>query len=167
MRTVHVDDKLYEIHYNGQRDLVKSLESIQPAFIRFSNRTGRKVDLWWRNFNGLREHYATIKPGGHYDINTFLTHPWEFSDAATNENYVINNNIVFRVPEVVAGMRYRTNWNISVPMRTLRFTAMLAVATNLPDANDAVHLDLPMALCNEVQELTKSVNSLEPVIGNQ
>ncbi|KAJ0171275.1 hypothetical protein K1T71_012825 [Dendrolimus kikuchii] len=167
MHCIEIDKFRYEIKENGDSEIVKSMESVQRAFIRFTNRTSRPVNVWWRNYQGKLQHYASLKPGAHYDVNTFLTHPWEFSDAATFESYVINNKPVFKVPNVVAGMRYRTNWNISIPVRSLRFTAMLAVASNFPDANKVVQLELPTALGEELFDLVQDVNNCQPAVPNK
>lgn len=162
MRPIKVNENLYEVNERGDRALVRSLESTHRAFIRFTNRTSRPVDIWWRNFEGHRQHYIRLPPGGMYNVNTYLTHPWEFTDGATGENFVINNNIVFRVPNVVARMRYRTTWNISVPVRSLRHTALLAVSQRLRYPNMALELDLPRSLSNELRALVDSyVNMIQ------
>lgn len=158
------EDFLYEVNENGEQVLVKSVESTYTAYLRFTNRTSRPVDIWWRDFNGVKRHYIRLDAGAYYDINSFLTHPWEFTDASTNEHFVINNKPIFRAPNHVGGMLYRTNWNISVKVRTLRRTSMLALASLLPTPEAATVLDLPVMLGKEVAELVSTLKNTPPVV---
>lgn len=98
---------IYESNEKGERVLVKSVESTQSVYIRFINRTSRPVDVWWRDFQGNRRHYARLESRAFYNIDTYVTHPWEFTDPATKENYRINNKKIFRPPRSLAG----NDWN--------------------------------------------------------
>nr|XP_021194889.2 von Hippel-Lindau disease tumor suppressor [Helicoverpa armigera] len=160
------DDLIYELNERGENVVVKSINSDRQAFLRFTNRTSRLVDLWWRDFGGRRRHYERMEPGAFYDINSYLTHPWEFTDAATGEQYVINNKYVFRAPNHVGDMLYRTNWNITIPVRSLRATTMLTLASLLRNPEAAESLDLPMVLTRELSELVTRMQSLTPVEEN-
>lgn len=108
------DGLLYETNDTGQRILVKSINSDIRTYLRFTNCTNRPVNVFWRDFQGIQRFYANIGPDSFYDVNSYLTHPWEFQDASTNENYLVNNKIIFRAPENTGGMMYRTNWNINI-----------------------------------------------------
>lgn len=159
------DGLAYEVNEKGESVVVKSINSDRQAFLRFTNRTSRLVDVWWRDFDGRRRFYERMEPGAFYDINSYLTHPWEFTDASTRESFVINNKFVFRAPEHVGGMMYRTNWNITVPVRSLRGTTMLTLASLLPNPEAASELDLPVVLSRELQELTTSLRAQPASIG--
>lgn len=161
------EDLLYEVDDKGESVVVKSIESNHRAFLRFTNRTSRPVDVWWRDFQGVKRHYVRLEAGAYYDINSFLTHPWMFTDASTNESFVINNKSVFRAPNHVGGMMYRTNWNISVAVRSLRRTAMLTLATLLPNPEAAYRVDLPMVLSRELSELVATLQSTPRVADNE
>lgn len=152
--TMAINDELvYEVNEKGENVLVKSINSDHQAYLRFTNLTSRAVDVWWRDFAGKKRFYERMEPGAFYDINSYLTHPWEFTDATTGEHYVINNKLVFRAPERAGDLRYRTNWNITVPVRTLKSTAMQTLASLLPHPDAASELDLPNVLSRELAEL--------------
>lgn len=151
------NDLLIEMNEQGEITLVKSIESNRRAFLRFSNRTSRPVDIWWRDFQGIRRHYFRLKPNATYDINSFITHPWEFTDAATKEHYFINNKRTFRAPADIGGMMYRTNWNICVGMNTLRYTCIMAIAQRISCPNKVPELGLPRGLEYELQDLVQKM----------
>ncbi|XP_041971582.1 von Hippel-Lindau disease tumor suppressor [Aricia agestis] len=160
MVTYEFDDrnnKVYEIDEKGNRQLVRSTESTRRAFFRFRNKTTRVIDVWWRDYGGSKCHYKRIPPGRFCDMNSFTTHPWEFTDAATGERYVINNQPIFRAPPELGGMDYRTNWNITIGMRTLRKTAMLAINNFLRDVDDINVLEIPRRLAEELQAVMISL----------
>lgn len=158
----YVEDKgfLYEINEKGERVLVRSTDSSQRAFIRFTNKTSREVDVWWRDFRGTRHHYNCLDPGTYCDINSFITHPWEFTDAYTKEQYVIDNTQIYRAPANIGGMMFRTNWNITVSVRTLRYAAMLVLAEHLQRPSCTAQLELPRTLETELQELIRVLHRL-------
>ncbi|CAK1590733.1 unnamed protein product [Parnassius mnemosyne] len=164
MAEVIENDLVYEIDDAGQRVLVRSTESIQRAYLRFTNKTSRQIDVWWRDFHGARRHYVRLDPGTYFDINTFITHPWEFTDVATKERYVINNKTIYRPPRNIGGMMYRTNWNITIGVRSLRRTALLFLALNLVDTCDVETLELPQVLTQELGQLIEILHQ-EPFLG--
>ena len=63
---------------------IKSLDSSIPAALKIVNRSKQTVKLYWINYQGKRELYATLPPGGSYDSDTFLTHPWLVTDEKEN-----------------------------------------------------------------------------------
>ncbi|VVC96855.1 von Hippel-Lindau tumor suppressor homolog [Leptidea sinapis] len=157
-------DLEYEVDEKGQNVLVKSMESSQRAYIRFTNRTSRPVDVWWRDFRGVKIHYVRIDSGDHYDVNSFITHPWEFTDVATKERYVINNNPIYRPPRNIGGMTFRTNWNITIGVRSLKMTALLVLAIHLQDSDAVNVLGLPRTLARELQCLTAMFHPPRPIV---
>lgn len=152
------DDLAYEVNEKGENVVVKSINSDHQAYLRFTNRTSRPVDVWWRDFDGRQRFYERMEPGAFYDINSYLTHPWEFTDSSTRERYVINNKFVFRAPDHVGDQMYRTNWNITVPVRSLRKTTMLTLASLLPSPEAASELDLPVVLSQELGRLVEKLH---------
>lgn len=150
---------LYEITGNGEKVLVRSTDSSSRAYLRFTNKTTRPVDIWWRDFRGTRHHYICIDAGAYYDVNTFITHPWEFTDAVTKERYFINNTHIYRPPANLGGMRFRTNWNITIGVRSLRETCMLALALRIKKAKRVRYLELPKTLEWELVKLVKLLHS--------
>lgn len=157
------DDLAYEVIENGERVVVKSIESVSRVYLRFSNRTSRPVDVSWRDFDGKRQIFTGLEPGQSYDINSYLTHPWEFTDRATKENYVIQNNPIFRAPTVLGNLRQRTNWNITIGVRTLRYSAMLRVALATSNVKNLYELELPRPLEEELRSLITKLRSTPPI----
>lgn len=147
------EDVIYELNEKDEQTIVKSIDSTRRAYVRFTNCTTRPVDLWWRDFQGRRRRYVRLEPQKFFDINTFLTHPWEFTDRDTKEQFVINNKTIFRPPTSIADMRFRTNWNITIPVRTLRYSAMLIIALLLPDQRAASQLNLPQIIVSDIKLL--------------
>jgi len=65
--------------------LETSLHSIngnQTAAILFQNASGNIRNVYWLNYGGTRQLYATLSPGQGYVQGTFLTHPWVTTDAS-------------------------------------------------------------------------------------
>ncbi|CAH1640846.1 unnamed protein product [Spodoptera littoralis] len=104
---------VHEVNENGDKILVKSLNSNTPVNVRFTNQTSRPVNVWWRDYEGRQVFYGRIEPGAVHDQSTFLTHPWQFTDAGTEQYYVIDNRRVFRPPPELAGQT--PNFNVTAP----------------------------------------------------
>lgn len=63
---------------------VKSKNSNTPVTVTFVNKSGAYRSVMWIDFNGQPKDYAGLNPGQKYTINTFLTHPWMFTDGPGN-----------------------------------------------------------------------------------
>ncbi|KAI2665454.1 von Hippel-Lindau disease tumor suppressor [Labeo rohita] len=63
---------------------LKSLNSDNPTFISFINRSNRNAEAWWLDFKGEPVSYGDIQPRTSLKMRTYLTHPWIFraSDGA-------------------------------------------------------------------------------------
>lgn len=151
------DELLYEVNEQGELVVVRSKESNQKVYLRFSNLTKRPIAIAWRDFQGVRRHYMRLKPNEAYVVDSFVTHPWEFTDAATKERYCVKNKHIFRAPPSIGGMMYRTNWNVTIGVRTLRHTALLAMATRIQRPELVPELGLPRGLETELQELVRQI----------
>jgi hypothetical protein len=55
---------------------VRSDNSAQGATLEFQNLSGRKVTIYWLDFQGQRKFYKELQPNQNYTQNTFATHPW-------------------------------------------------------------------------------------------
>ena len=58
----------------------RSLNSFAEAEIRFVNRSGQTVNVYWLDYTGERKYYQTLKDGELYDQPTYMTHPWLVTD---------------------------------------------------------------------------------------
>jgi hypothetical protein len=63
---------------------IKSRHSKTPLTVTFVNRTNEHRGVTWINFEGTPVDYAGLNPGETFQINTFLSHPWMFTDGPGN-----------------------------------------------------------------------------------
>lgn len=153
---------IYETDERGERVMVRSVVSEQAVYVRFINSVTRPVDIWWRDFQGFRKHYVRMQPRTYFNVDTYVTHPWEFTDPTTKENYVVQNKKIFRAPSCLAGVRHRTNWFICVQVRPLRNTVLLALAQHLNDLSRVPPLGLPRELSNDLEDLIYAIQNTPP-----
>jgi len=66
--------------YRGQR----SRNSDVPVTVSFGNQSGATRGVMWIDFNGRPVEYANLAPGETFTINTYMTHPWMFTDGPGN-----------------------------------------------------------------------------------
>ncbi len=66
--------------YRAQR----SMNSDVPVTVTFQNQSGATRGVMWIDFNGRPVEYANLAPGQTFTINTFMTHPWMFTDGPGN-----------------------------------------------------------------------------------
>ncbi|KAK2712014.1 protein Vhl-like [Artemia franciscana] len=153
-------------------DNIRSQNSRVYAYVRFYNKTQRKVDVIWINYEGIGVKYKTLEPNEYFDATTFVTHPWIFRDSATREKLVaiapaITCQEVFfakpwwehrgqsdpenrgRIERVPVFIRY--------PLLTLRKASLLAVRRSLANPKDACRLDLPKILQKDIAEWSDDV----------
>jgi von Hippel-Lindau disease tumor supressor len=70
--------------------------SLIYSFVRFINKTLRRVDIVWLNYEGARVKYKTIQPEQFVDVNTFVGHPWIFRDADSGDRLVVHLHEIFQ-----------------------------------------------------------------------
>ncbi len=63
---------------------IKSKTSKIPVTVTFINRTDALRNVTWLDFKGKPVDYAQLQPGEKFTINTFITHPWMFTDGPGN-----------------------------------------------------------------------------------
>jgi len=63
---------------------VKSQNSNTPVTVTFVNRSGEYRSVDWVDFNGNLKNYANLNPGERFRIDTYVTHPWVFTDGPGN-----------------------------------------------------------------------------------
>lgn len=63
---------------------VKSQNSNTPVTVTFVNKSGEYRSVMWIDFKGSPVSYANLDPGKSYTINTYVTHPWMFTDGPGN-----------------------------------------------------------------------------------
>lgn len=74
---------------------LKSAQSITVCHVRFENRTTRKTDILWFDYNGCAVRYCAILPGVAVNMVTFVGHPWVCRDSDSGDQLLINHRDVF------------------------------------------------------------------------
>lgn len=73
-----------------------SKEDKHPLTVRFTNKTGKKVQMFWINKKGRRKRKGKIKPGHSKSIDTFETHVFmALNRKLSSEPLLINGTPVF------------------------------------------------------------------------
>lgn len=62
----------------------KSQKSDFPVKMTFVNKTKNHRAVMWIDFEGNSKEYAELNAGEKYTINTYVTHPWMFTDGPGN-----------------------------------------------------------------------------------
>ncbi|NMG37901.1 hypothetical protein GRZ55_01450 [Chelativorans sp. ZYF759] len=55
---------------------LRSANGNTTSSIAFFNQTRSPVNVLWINYEGQRQFYAEIQPGGTWSTQTYVTHPW-------------------------------------------------------------------------------------------
>ena len=61
---------------------VRSDNSKQKSSLEIQNLSGRKVTIYWLDYQGQRKFYKELQPKQNYKVNTFVTHPWVAVDGS-------------------------------------------------------------------------------------
>jgi len=145
--------------HKNEDDPLRSTKDARPSYIRFANRTSRRVDVIWINFEGVRVKYKTLEPTEEFDVTSFVTHPWVFLDAETHTKLMVNSQEYFNCPET--GVRFKGGENlrphpfrlyvtITLPVYSLMECALQCVQRNLNHPRAAYQLEIPSALQTEL-----------------
>ncbi|KAL4219657.1 hypothetical protein ACF0H5_022229 [Mactra antiquata] len=142
-------------HEEAQPKL-KSKQSVHYSFVRFCNRTRRRVDVIWVNYEGAGVKYKTLSPSQFLDINTFAGHPWIFFDSDTGERMVVQMKEIF---EPVAWSAENNNWppqrkiiNITIPVYSLQECCLFKLRHLVPQ-NRLNDLDIPQTLKEDLHKV--------------
>ncbi|CAG2060063.1 unnamed protein product, partial [Timema podura] len=134
----------------------------QRSYIRFCNTTERSVKVFWVNYEGKYVLYRVLPPCTHFDTDSFVTHPWVFVDAVTQERLVVNQEEVFYPQPMIVRSDNRTYRNcifITLPLYSLKEIALQVVRNNivrregvyrLVRIEDVYRLEIPVVLQKEL-----------------
>lgn len=138
---------------------LKSKKSIHYSFLRFTNKTKRRVDIVWLNYEGVRVKYQTLLPDQFVDINTFAGHPWVFFDADTGDRLVVQLKEIF---EPIAWSSQIDGWppqrkvvNITIPVYSLQ-ECCLQTLRGLVPRNKVDQLELTEHLKQDLHRLFRN-----------
>lgn len=146
--------------------LLRSMVNSNQVFYRFVNRTHRPVDLIWINFTGKLEHVRTLNPTQFVDVNTFRLHIWVAVDSVLKQRMNIDNKSMFICPDVpkqISARIVREFLNITLPVRSLKLTAMLSILEQdlVKSKEDVDLLYLPYSLKAHLTEALRRIQSLQ------
>ena len=57
---------------------MRSRDSAVSTHMRFENRTGEYVRIFWWNYEGQKVAYRTLPPNTAYRQQSFVSHPWTY-----------------------------------------------------------------------------------------
>lgn len=63
---------------------LRSQHGAVATTINFINQSAQTIQIWWLNYQGRREGFATLRPGQRYEAWTYATHPWVVTDESGN-----------------------------------------------------------------------------------
>ncbi|KAL5011793.1 hypothetical protein ScPMuIL_010344 [Solemya velum] len=135
---------------------LRSRSSNIYSFVRFVNRTLRKVDIIWLNYEGSRVKYKTLAQDQFVDVNTFVGHPWIFRDADTGDRLLVKLCEVYQPVGFASAegcLPQRKVINITIPVFTLK-DRCLQVVKQLVPRDQISQLDLPACLISDIRERT-------------
>jgi hypothetical protein len=133
---------------------LRSIESLQPAYPTFINGTTRKVDVVWLNFHGHPVVYKTLQAHQTFRVTTFVTHPWIFVDAETQDRLLGRRQYVYMPEAPRSEPIKRHTVLITVPIFPLLTRALQVV-------RDVLHPDVHK-MCQTVmsKQLPEPIESL-------
>ncbi|CAN8019182.1 von Hippel-Lindau disease tumor suppressor [Ixodes scapularis] len=127
--------------------------SLVPSFVRFVNRTGRRVDVIWLDYNGTRVKYKSLEPAQVFDVDTFVNHPWIFRDSLTHDRLVVRHREVFLPPEPgragPGGERTRRIVPITLPVYSLKENCFQEIRKRIAPPDAICKTEIPTALQQE------------------
>nr|CAD7577850.1 unnamed protein product [Timema californicum] len=152
----------YMAHNTHTPPKICSQNCDQRSYLRFCNTTERSVKVFWVNYEGKYVLYRVLPPCTHFDTDSFVTHPWVFIDAVTQERLVVNQEEVFYPQPMIARSDNRTYRNcifITLPLYSLKEIALQVIRNNivrregvyrLVRIEDVYRLEIPVVLQKEL-----------------
>jgi alpha-tubulin suppressor-like RCC1 family protein len=71
-------------HAPALEPYLRSVGSPAATTIEFTNASTASIQIFWLNFAGARQLFATVTPGATFGVSTFTTHTWAVTDMAGN-----------------------------------------------------------------------------------
>lgn len=68
-------------HRCGAEEAIYSVRGVEPTTVTFYNASRIVIRIYWIDYDGVRRHYSTLRPGRSYIANTYASHPWIVTDA--------------------------------------------------------------------------------------
>ncbi len=88
--------------YFPEENTIQSTSGIIETSIKFINKSGQPIKVYWLDYEGKRKLYAKVKAEDSYAQKTYVTHPWLITDADDNAWYVYFPDAQPRTVEIIA-----------------------------------------------------------------
>lgn len=156
---------------------LRSKSSLRKVLVRFVNVTERTVRLVWINFEGRPVTYKDLKPKQTLDVTTYKTHPWMAFDVESSDKMHIDKsyifmpkswkdhvaNIIFPNGDIPDDFEPRILIRITLPLYNLKSIALKTIRNHLTRPEDALKLELPMHLIEEIRKVLQyKINRVLP-----
>ncbi|XP_074654896.1 von Hippel-Lindau disease tumor suppressor-like [Tubulanus polymorphus] len=122
------------------------------SFVRFINKTQRKVDVIWLNYAGDQMNYASLNPEQFLDMNTYVGHPWIFKDTESGDKLVVQHQKLYQPIGWLPSDGWppqRKRVYITIPVYSLKERCLQIIRCLTPQ-NSIPSLELPQSLINEL-----------------
>lgn len=147
------------------RPRIRSLESKEPAIIDVRNRTQRKVEVLWINYDSRLVRYRTLDPGALYRIHTFKTHPWVFREYETGLLMHVNHRDILW-PDAATPERPAQAVHIHFPLFSMKTVALWKVVENIQRISDIDQLELPSSILAELRQIYRQYYIRRFIVSN-
>lgn len=143
---------------------LKSLNSDDPTYISFINKSNRTAEAWWLNFSGKPVSYGDINPGKSLQMNTYLTHPWMFRASDGAKLLVSFSEVYFPAPAQYDdyGHPHFQAVYVTTPMYSLQ-ECCLRLIRSLVRKQDICKLEIPEGLRQDIRrapDLLRDIQTL-------
>ncbi|GAB6033211.1 hypothetical protein CHUAL_012816 [Chamberlinius hualienensis] len=141
---------------NGRQGVLSgrfhSVDSVDHSYVRFINKTARVVNVYWLNYDGVAVLFKTLQAESHWDVDTFVTHPWIFRDNNTRQFLVVRNQPIFYPPPLNKERPSRRVIHINIPVYSLQEMCLHTVS-RLFKKEEIKSLLIPKTLKDELEKL--------------
>uniref|UniRef100_A0A9J7WWD1 von Hippel-Lindau disease tumor suppressor n=2 Tax=Cyprinus carpio carpio TaxID=630221 RepID=A0A9J7WWD1_CYPCA len=130
---------------------LKSLNSDNPTYITFINKSSRNAEAWWLDFEGKPVSYGAIQPRRSLQMKTFLTHPWIFRASDGAKMLVNLSEVYFPTPVQYEGFgypRYQPVY-VTAPVYSLQ-EYCIRLIRSMVRKEDICKLEIPEGLRKEL-----------------
>ncbi|XP_051974965.1 von Hippel-Lindau-like protein [Xyrauchen texanus] len=140
---------------------LKSVNSYDPTYIAFTNKSNGNAEAWWLNFKGNPVSYGDIIPDKTLKMNTYRTHPWIFR-ASDGAKLLANfSEIYFPTPaeyDEYGNPAYQTVY-VTAPVYSLQENCIRLIK-KMVRKEDICKLEIPQYLR---QDISRTPNLLKEI----